>query len=443
MEPTRTRLTDTLVVFCGGTGMHWFAKSVPLNSRITFIVPSTDNGGSSRAIIDAIGGPAVGDLRNISLAVARSMQENNSDKREPSLVSILGRRLTAAGNARAELDEVMDGVPGLISAPLWRFIRAAPSGFDFRGACVGNLVLAGMMLESMCAPFAAFAEAAVRFTHDLLRIPKTIRICPACEFIPEVTSGPNPHLLLPRLDLYLRFEDGAEINGQTAISYGVDGGVKDGSRANDDEPTASPERLWVEIAGSLEPAASLSSTTKKSTDESPDRALLPYCVVLGCGSFLTSTLASAATVRVRLPENARITLFLNATTDRETSFAFRGTHANDCTCAHRLSDNPVVRLARVARRCITWLREIPSVGFYLVVCAKGSAFEDGVQLLDELSSRQSNSRREVCGNCDCQLREGGLVSTIFLVAEGSRGYFDSTRVMSRVWPYVWDNGSHL
>jgi hypothetical protein len=75
------------LVLCGGTGMHWFFSallrapaSVHASRRVLVVVPVSDDGGSSRCIIDAVGGPAVGDIRNVVLVIAKAAAEHRREQ---------------------------------------------------------------------------------------------------------------------------------------------------------------------------------------------------------------------------------------------------------------------------------------------------------------------------------------------------------------------------
>lgn len=66
-----------VIIFCGGSGLRdffrsWFDHHRQRNAAtrvgLHLVVPVTDDGGSSRELIRSVGGPAVGDLRNVTLA---------------------------------------------------------------------------------------------------------------------------------------------------------------------------------------------------------------------------------------------------------------------------------------------------------------------------------------------------------------------------------------
>lgn len=83
----------SFVVFTGGSGFNETSRvlqqSVVSTHRtdvsVSYIVPLTDDGGSSREIIDAVGGPAIGDLRSRLLRLSVGLN--------PALLHVLEHRL--------------------------------------------------------------------------------------------------------------------------------------------------------------------------------------------------------------------------------------------------------------------------------------------------------------------------------------------------------------
>ena len=55
-----------LVIFSGGTAFNAVVKVLTksLSTKVTYVLPVSDNGGSSKEIIRVLGGPAIGDIRS-------------------------------------------------------------------------------------------------------------------------------------------------------------------------------------------------------------------------------------------------------------------------------------------------------------------------------------------------------------------------------------------
>lgn len=61
----------SLVVFSGGTAFNSVAGHFPaLTTRVTHVLPVSDDGGSTAEIVRVLGGPAVGDIRSRCLRLA-------------------------------------------------------------------------------------------------------------------------------------------------------------------------------------------------------------------------------------------------------------------------------------------------------------------------------------------------------------------------------------
>lgn len=206
--------TKQWVVFCGGSGLKGFllaltdAAAATAETRrsegsswlFNLVVAVSDDGGSSRAIIDAFGGVAVGDCRNVALTVvdsylaalaqspeARAQHELTivADKRQ--LLSLLTTRLLAACDAVASEELRVRVIPKIRnlrdcatappkrsaeeSATKWTFAAACDIvlsalqsfldaveirrmfgvTFSFRNASVGNLVICGLLFAELKA----------------------------------------------------------------------------------------------------------------------------------------------------------------------------------------------------------------------------------------------------------------------------------------------------
>ena len=61
----------SLVVFSGGTAFNSVASRLRrLTTRVAYVLPVSDDGGSTAEIVRVLGGPAVGDIRSRCLRLA-------------------------------------------------------------------------------------------------------------------------------------------------------------------------------------------------------------------------------------------------------------------------------------------------------------------------------------------------------------------------------------
>ena len=253
-----------LVIFAGGSAMRELCKKITTNlsRNVTYVLPLSDDGGSSREIIRVIGGPAIGDIRNRLNALAEdSTEENRAIKR------LLDYRLNASDSLQAR-DEINSIIAG--EHPLWTYhslengrqhikdARKQPiisflshfndavskeasrnnhnsnnyayarfglstligfvnpisysmpldnksnsNLFDFRGGSIGNFVLSGARL------FMKSLDAAIIWYSEIISIPKRTQILPVI----------TPSSLKERVQICALLSDGKFIYGQSEISH--------------------------------------------------------------------------------------------------------------------------------------------------------------------------------------------------------------------------------
>ncbi|MCO5599098.1 hypothetical protein L7F22_053198 [Adiantum nelumboides] len=158
-----------VVVISGGSGYNDLVGATP---EATFVMPISDNGGSSSEIIRVLGGPSIGDLRSrlvrlIPVTTATAQYRHGSDLSSRPLPSsndaihrLLAYRLPSTGSSRDIKQEWMDILEG--RHKLWRgieperkecirewvfvfssdILRRAHRNFNFRGGSIGNFFLA-------------------------------------------------------------------------------------------------------------------------------------------------------------------------------------------------------------------------------------------------------------------------------------------------------------
>lgn len=142
----------SIVMFGGGSGCRSINMALCANGhRVTRVVPAWDSGGSSRALRQALGILAVGDIRQALMTMA------HGEGRVGSVVKFFNARLSesaAPEELRAEFDyyasgahpllgTMEPGIRGAILNYLRNFRSRIGPDFDFRRGSIGNFVLAG------------------------------------------------------------------------------------------------------------------------------------------------------------------------------------------------------------------------------------------------------------------------------------------------------------
>jgi CofD-related protein of GAK system len=151
-------LGPRILFFSGGTSLRALsAKLINYTHNSVHIITPFDSGGSSRTIRKAFAMPAVGDIRNRLMALADHSIHGN-----PEIFELFAHRLPhdkGEDELHRELERMararhplLSGIPDpmrkIIRHHLYLFQKNMPSGFDLRGANIGNLVLAAGYLEN-------------------------------------------------------------------------------------------------------------------------------------------------------------------------------------------------------------------------------------------------------------------------------------------------------
>ncbi|MCA0919953.1 GAK system CofD-like protein [Pseudooceanicola nanhaiensis] len=151
-------LGPRILFFSGGSALNGISrqlKTYTFNS--VHLITPFDSGGSSQVLRQAFDMPAVGDLRSRLMALA-----DETVLGQPDIYALFSYRLPREGAPealRAEVERIATGQHPLIAAvaqPMRSLIRtqlrhllaAAPEGFDYRNASIGNLILAGGYLSN-------------------------------------------------------------------------------------------------------------------------------------------------------------------------------------------------------------------------------------------------------------------------------------------------------
>lgn len=160
--PASTSIRNGIVVFSGGSAanslVEVFDRLRDANrSTLSYVIPISDNGGSSSELIRVFGGPGIGDIRSRLVRLI----PNDEGAEKSAIRHFFNHRLPKSfAPARREWLEIVEGEHGLwrgISSPKRELVRSflnaiqmemvrrlrPTSRFDFSGASIGNLFLTG------------------------------------------------------------------------------------------------------------------------------------------------------------------------------------------------------------------------------------------------------------------------------------------------------------
>ncbi|PKY03553.1 UPF0052 domain protein [Aspergillus campestris IBT 28561] len=221
-DPTSSPPNRGIVVFSGGSAANnlvdvFNAVRESKQCPLSYIIPISDNGGSSSELIRIFGGPGIGDVRS---RLVRLIPPSPPNSERAAMKTLFNYRLPAdAAAAHAEWHSIVDG-----TSDLWRIImpakkelirsflnllnleilkRARPptSTFDFTSASVGNLFLTGARL------FSGSFESAIYLLGSICGVPSDV-----VRVIPAINSNFSHHISAS-------LSNGTVIVGQNSISH--------------------------------------------------------------------------------------------------------------------------------------------------------------------------------------------------------------------------------
>ncbi|KAI9018322.1 hypothetical protein DFJ74DRAFT_676791 [Hyaloraphidium curvatum] len=183
-----------------------------LTTRVTHVLPVSDDGGSTAEIVRVLGGPAVGDIRSRCLRLS----DDSTDEGQ-AVKALLGHRLhpSNAAAAKHEWAEIVDGTHALwkgIGTPYrdtirafllhfnYEILREPTTLFNFCNGSVGNFFFAG------ARTFFKSMDAAIFLYGRVSHIPPQSLVTPAVATADRLTLGAE-------------LVDGTIIRGQNAISH--------------------------------------------------------------------------------------------------------------------------------------------------------------------------------------------------------------------------------
>lgn len=209
--PEQPNLKKKVTIISGGTAANALVNVFSsLSPFISYLLPISDNGGSTSELIRVIGGPAIGDLRS---RITRLIPDESD-----SLRNLLSYRLpNDAQMAKLEWSEIVEGThhlwhqvesqckelirPFFIHVHVELLKRSRPGKeFHFEKANVGNLFLTGARL------FCGSLDSAIELFLRITLVPNSISVLPALNtnFSHNISA-----------QLY----DGTIITGQSQISH--------------------------------------------------------------------------------------------------------------------------------------------------------------------------------------------------------------------------------
>ncbi|EMC97932.1 hypothetical protein BAUCODRAFT_120851 [Baudoinia panamericana UAMH 10762] len=207
-----------VVVFSGGSAANSIVDvfehvRAANHSTLSYVIPVSDNGGSSSELIRVFGGPGIGDLRSRLVRLIPKHDEEAS-----AIKHFFNYRLPKSYEpARAEWLDIIESTHSLwvgVSSPKKELIRSIlntinlemlkrlrpTSRFDFSGASIGNLFLTGARL------FTGSLEAAIYLLSSICAVPPTVSVLPVVNtnFAFHIAAG---------------LANGTVITGQNNISH--------------------------------------------------------------------------------------------------------------------------------------------------------------------------------------------------------------------------------
>ncbi|CCK71580.1 uncharacterized protein KNAG_0H01650 [Huiozyma naganishii CBS 8797] len=203
-----------LVVFSGGTATNsltpsFYNLTVSKGHELTYVLPISDNGGSTSEILRVLGGPAIGDIRS---RIVRLLEDEK-------LVIVFGYRLSEdCHEAKREWNEIVEGTHQVwkavpqevkemcrafiihINSELLKKSKSYANRFKFEKASIGNLFLTGARL------FLGSLDASIEL---MMRIG---RCNPKVNVIPCINTSHTHHISA-------LLTNGDVITGQSQISH--------------------------------------------------------------------------------------------------------------------------------------------------------------------------------------------------------------------------------
>ncbi|KAF1921613.1 hypothetical protein BDU57DRAFT_467271 [Ampelomyces quisqualis] len=211
-----------IVVFSGGSAANNLVdvfSTVREDKRcpLSYIIPISDNGGSSSELIRVFGGPGIGDVRSRLVRLIPDDPDNDHSEKA-AIKAFFNHRLPKEHNtARQEWLEIIEAEHALwanVSTAKKELIRSIlnlvafeiikrrrpSSSFDFSGASIGNLFLTGARL------FTGSFESAIYLLSSICSVPSHTSV------LPVINTNFTHHISVG-------LANGDIITGQNSISH--------------------------------------------------------------------------------------------------------------------------------------------------------------------------------------------------------------------------------
>ncbi|KAI1909739.1 hypothetical protein LOZ61_004801 [Ophidiomyces ophidiicola] len=217
-----TLQTRGIAVFSGGSAANnlvdvFNAVRQSKQCPLSYIIPISDNGGSSSELIRVLGGPGIGDVRS---RLVRLIPDSHADEELAGIKVFFNHRLPSVPEtAHAEWIAVVEGTSSLwdaitpakkelirsflnhLNLEILKRARPPSSTFEFTSASVGNLFLTGARL------FTGSFESAIYLLGSICSVPLN-----ETRVIPAINSNFSHHISAT-------LEDDTVIVGQNSISH--------------------------------------------------------------------------------------------------------------------------------------------------------------------------------------------------------------------------------
>ncbi|CAN9210060.1 unnamed protein product [Alternaria alternata] len=267
-----TLRTKGIVVFSGGSAANNLVdvfKKVREDKRcpLSYVIPISDNGGSSSELIRVFGGPGIGDVRSRLVRLIPD-DPDHDDSEKAAIKTFFNHRLPKErSSAREEWLQIVEAehalwtnistakkelVRSILNVVAYEIVkrRRPSSNFDFSGASIGNLFLTGARL------FTGSFESAIYLLSSICSVPSHTSVLPA------INTNFTHHISVS-------LANGDTITGQNSISHpSISTALVPGSDAPAIDETEQHDRIEdANLPGSLPTLRKQYITFSKADEE--------------------------------------------------------------------------------------------------------------------------------------------------------------------------------
>lgn len=335
-------MNEEIVVISGGTATNSLVSLFQsLSSNISFVLPISDNGGSTSEILRVLGGPAIGDIRSritrlipdegFKTLLSHRLSEDPQEAKDEWTLIVEGTHEIWNG-IEPQCKEMVRSFLIHVHMELLKKSRNPATNFRFELASVGNMLLTGARL------FVGSLDSAIEL---ILRM---TRIDPGVKVVPCLNTNYTYHISA-------RLNNGDVITGQSQISHphehdseqvlgsttsvNFHNGLDDLLNQDEDIPYQHPDLLISQLKFSKEVSEPLKSPIERIFyinqygEEIHPRANSRTLKVLGESSLIVYSIGSLMTSIIPVlilqgigqticQSSSKKVLLLNGNLDRET-----------------------------------------------------------------------------------------------------------------------------